>query len=97
MKHYKVTGKAVQYHNCNCHHCIQPVQQSVNVSIVVQVDDNAEDKVILFEALGEQYRALHLIDETDELAWDKEVEPEIREANTDEILAAIDAPRLPGF
>lgn len=97
MTYYKVTGKATVYHICNCRHCFYPLKQPVNISIVVQVAEDSEPSAILSEALRKQYRVLHLIDETDDLRWLEGSESEIREANTDEIMAAIEAPRLPGF
>ncbi len=96
MTYYKVTGKVVVTHDCNCHHCTLPGKRSVNVSVVVQVDDSEID-IIEYAAWSEAYRNLNLINETDRLAWEEGGGPEIREAYEDEIMAAIDTPRLPGF
>lgn len=101
MKFYRVIGQMTWTHSCDCGYCELPTRQPVNVSIVIpgpnEYDEFGDKSDIEDAALNEQYRAMGLFDRTDSLSWNSSQEVQIREAYPDEVLAAMGAPRLPGF
>lgn len=100
MKLYKVTGRLTWLHSCSCRYCTMPASQSIDVSVIVpgpdEYDEFGDKSDIEDAALEKQYQEMGLVLETDSLFWNNQ-ERQVREANQDEIMAAMGAPRLPGF